>query len=91
MKARQIIAWNLRHLRVAKGLSQELLAADAGVDRAYFAKIEAQAVNVGVDVLDKLAVALNVPVCELFAAPPSNEPLPAPLAGGRKRKRPLAQ
>jgi len=35
MNGRKLVAWNLRRLRVGQQLSQEKLAADAGVDRAY--------------------------------------------------------
>ena len=31
MGGRELLAWNLRHLRTARGLSQERLAVDAGV------------------------------------------------------------
>ncbi|AYG59686.1 XRE family transcriptional regulator [Rhizobium jaguaris] len=85
MNARAIVAWNLRRIRVEKGLSQEKLAADAGVDRAYLAKVERQAVNTGVDVLDKLAGALLVEVADLFEVPAEGATPPQILRGGRKR------
>ncbi len=85
MKARAIVAWNLRRIRVQKGLSQEKLAADAGVDRAYLAKVERQAVNTGVDVLDKLANALEVNLFDLFEVPEEGAEAPPILKGGRKR------
>ncbi|WP_315860894.1 helix-turn-helix transcriptional regulator [Rhizobium leguminosarum] len=77
------MAWNLRRIRVDKGLSQEKLAADAGVDRAYFAKLERQAVNVGVDVLDKIAGALGVQLVEFFEMPEEGAEPPSVLKGGR--------
>ena len=85
MDGRGLIAWNLRKIRVAKGLSQEKLAADAGVDRAYLAKLERRSVNAGVDVLDKLATALAVGLVELFEVPADGATPPAPLRGGRKK------
>ncbi|MBY5442722.1 helix-turn-helix transcriptional regulator [Rhizobium leguminosarum] len=85
MKARAIVAWNVRRIRVGKGLSQEKLAADASVDRAYLAKLERQSVNTGVDVLDKLADALSVSVADLFEIPAEGAPPPVTLRGGRKR------
>ncbi|SFV08836.1 Helix-turn-helix [Methylobacterium sp. UNCCL125] len=79
------MAWNLRRVRVAQGLSQERLAADAGVDRAYLGGLERQAENPTVDLLDKVAEALAVPLGELFVAPAEGAPPPAPLRGGRRR------
>lgn len=80
-----MVAWNLRRVRVAQGLSQERLAADAGVDRAYLGGLERQAENPTVDLLDKVAEALAVPLGELFVAPAEDEAPPAPLRGGRRR------
>lgn len=84
MKGRALVAWNLRRVRVAQGLSQERLAADAGVDRAYLGGLERQAENPTVDLLDKVAEALAVPLSELFVAPAADEAPPMPLRGGRR-------
>jgi len=86
MRARHILAINLRNLRVDRGLTQERLAADSGVDRAYVGGIERLTENPSIDVLDKLAAALAVDVGELLATPTSNE-MPANLKVGRKPKR----
>ena len=86
MSARHILAINLRRLRVDRGLTQERLAADSGVDRAYVGGMERLSENPSIDVLDKLATALEVEVCELLATPTSNE-MPANLKVGRKPKR----
>ncbi|KQT74914.1 XRE family transcriptional regulator [Methylobacterium sp. Leaf465] len=85
MKGRALVAWNLRRVRVAQGLSQERLAADAGVDRAYLGGLERQAENPTVDLLDKVAEALAVPLGELFVAPDEGATPPEPLRGGRRR------
>ena len=85
MKGRALVAWNLRRVRVAQGLSQERLAADAGVDRAYLGGLERQAENPTVDLLDKVAGALAVPLGELFVAPMEGATVPKPLRGGRRR------
>lgn len=87
MKGRALVAWNLRRVRVAQGLSQERLAADAGVDRAYLGGLERQAENPTVDLLDKVAEALAVPVGELFVTPVPDAPKPEPLRDGRRRTR----
>ncbi|RVN00448.1 XRE family transcriptional regulator [Sinorhizobium meliloti] len=85
MNGRALFAWNLRRIRVSKGLSQEKLAADAGVDRAYFAKLERQTANAGIDMLDKLASALSVEISEFFVMPPEGAVPPSTLKGGRKK------
>jgi len=40
MNARALVARNLRRLRVRKGLSQEVLAVDAQIDRTYVSRLE---------------------------------------------------
>ena len=85
MKGRALVAWNLRRVRVAKGLSQERLAADAGVDRAYLGGLERQAENPTIDLLDRVADTLDVPLGELFVAPAAGEAAPKPLRGGRRK------
>ncbi|KQQ19563.1 XRE family transcriptional regulator [Methylobacterium sp. Leaf122] len=85
MKGRALVAWNLRRVRVAQNLSQERLAADAGVDRAYLGGLERQAENPTVDLLDKVAEALAVPLGELFVAPEAGAQAPEPLRGGRRK------
>jgi len=85
MKGRELIAWNLRRVRVARGISQERLAADAGVDRAYLGGLERQAENPTVDLLDRVAATLAVPLSELFAMPAAGEAAPLPMKGGRRK------
>ncbi len=84
MKGRALVAWNLRRIRVARGVSQEKLAADAGVDRAYLGGLERQEENPTVDLLDRVAEALSVMVSELFMEPLPGEAAPQPLRKGRK-------
>jgi transcriptional regulator with XRE-family HTH domain len=86
MNARQKLAINVRRLRVERGLTQERLAADSGVDRAYVGGIERQSENPSIDVLDKLAAALDLEVAALLGTPPSDE-MPANLKVGRKPAR----
>lgn len=86
MNGRALVAWNVRRLRVARGLSQERLAADAAVDRAYLGGLERQEENPTVDLLDRIAETLAVGVTELFLVPGPDEPPPPPLRGGRRRK-----
>jgi transcriptional regulator with XRE-family HTH domain len=67
---RQIIARNVRVARAAKGISQEALADEAGVDRSYMSRIERGITWVGVEILVKLAAVLDVEPHELLMPPP---------------------
>jgi transcriptional regulator with XRE-family HTH domain len=69
MNGRALAAWNLRRIRVKRDLSQERLAFDAGVDRSYVGGLERQEENPTVDLLDKLAKTLSVPLSEFFTEP----------------------
>lgn len=86
MKGRAIVAWNLRRLRVERGISQEKLAVDAGVDRAYLGGLERQTENPTVDLLDKIAEALALSVSELFVVPADGAESPPTLRSGRKAR-----
>lgn len=55
-----IVGQNIRMIRKSKGLSQEKLALDAGLDRSYVGGIERGERNTTVLNLFKLAQALNV-------------------------------
>lgn len=86
MDGRARLAWNVRHLRSVRGLSQEALAVDAGVATPYLSGIERGAVNPTVDVLDRIAGALGVEVDALLKPfDEAGEP-PKPLRAGRKPK-----
>jgi transcriptional regulator with XRE-family HTH domain len=84
MGSRELLAWNLRLLRTARGLSQERLAVDAGVARGWVSQIELQKGNTSLDLLDRLAHALDVPVAALLAVPEPGAEKPQPLPSGRK-------
>lgn len=84
MKGRALFAWNLRRLRLERGISQERLAADSEVDRAYLSELENKRGNPTVDLLDKLAACLEVPILEFFQIPEQGSKRPKPLPGGRK-------
>lgn len=85
MNGRALVAWNLRRIRVSQGISQEKLAADAGVDRAYLGGLERQTENPTIDLLDRVAVALSVSTTELFVQPAPGEAPPKPLRSGRRK------
>jgi transcriptional regulator with XRE-family HTH domain len=59
---REVLALNLRRHRQAAGLSQEELAARAGVDRTYVSSIERCVYAASIDVVDRFARALAMEV-----------------------------
>lgn len=73
---------------MAKGLSQEKLALEAGIDRSYVGRIERGTENVTVSALETLALILNVPVSELFSEFDDATSQPSPLPSGRKPRTP---
>lgn len=85
MDGRALVAWNLRRIRVRRGLSQERLAFDAEVDRSYVGGLERSEENPTVDVLERLANTLDVPLVEFFKAPPPGSKHPEPLRRGRRK------
>ena len=66
MDIKQKFGNNLKRLRLEKGLSQEKLALNADIDRTYIPSIEKGERNVSIVIAEKLAIALNVPITELF-------------------------
>ncbi|MCA1386012.1 MULTISPECIES: helix-turn-helix domain-containing protein [unclassified Bradyrhizobium] len=86
MRARALVAYNVRRIRVQRGIPQEQLAYDAGVDRSYMSGLERQQANPTIDLLDRLAETLGVAVSELFVRPTKGAPPPATLPKGRKPK-----
>ena len=72
MDLRQVFAVNLRRLRHARGLSQEELAHEANINRTYMSKIEKGGTWVGLEIIGKLAVVLEVEPAELLRLPQRN-------------------
>ena len=58
---------NVRRLREERGLSQETLAFEAGMQRTYVSGIERGIRNPTVTVLERLASALKVAMADLVA------------------------
>jgi transcriptional regulator with XRE-family HTH domain len=69
MDLRQLFATNLRRLRHDRKLSQEQLAHDAGVDRAYLSRVERGVTYVGLEIMGKLAAILGAEPGEFFQRP----------------------
>ena len=61
------LARNLKRIRSEKGVAQERLALDAGVDRTVVSKIEREVGNPGIETLLKLANQLGVSIVALLA------------------------
>ena len=66
---REAFAANLRRLRHAKGISQEDLAHQAGINRSYMSKLEKGASYPGLEIIAKLSTVLNVEPAELLRMP----------------------
>lgn len=63
---RETIARNIRLLRAEKGLSQEALAFDSGINRTYVSDVERGIRNISLDNISRLAKALGVPAWRLL-------------------------
>jgi transcriptional regulator with XRE-family HTH domain len=85
MKAQMIVARNIRRLRVARGISQEVLAVDASIDRTYVSRLERGLENPTVAVLERLAGALNCEAADLFDKAKVSKAAIAPLRSGRRK------
>lgn len=66
LTARELLARNLIRLRAERRFSQEALAYEAGLHRTFVAHVERRMRNISLDNLEKLAVALDVPVASLL-------------------------
>ena len=87
MHGRKLIGLNLRRLRFERSISQERLAFDANVDRSYLGGLERGEENPTVDILDRLAATLGVPIGDLFEFTKNTDKAPKSLKRGRKQKR----
>jgi transcriptional regulator with XRE-family HTH domain len=57
----------LRFLRAERGVSQEAVALDAGLNRGYYSGVERGVRNVSLTNIVKIADALGVPASDVFA------------------------
>ena len=66
MHPRAILARNLKRLRKARGLSQEALAHEAGLDRTYVSDLEREVYAASVDSLAALAAVFQIEASDLI-------------------------
>jgi len=86
MKAKRLVAWNVRRLRVERGLTQEGLALSANVDMSHLATLEIERANPTIEFLEQLADVLGVHISELFRPFAEGAQKPGTLKKGRKLK-----
>ena len=67
------MAGNIRENRRKNGFSQEKLAEKAGISTPFVAMIEISRKFPTPDVLERIAVALNIKTWQLFTVPPAPE------------------
>lgn len=67
MEPEEAFGFVLRELRKQRGLSQESLAHDAGMERNYISLLELGRNSASVKMIFKLATTLNISVSELMA------------------------
>jgi transcriptional regulator with XRE-family HTH domain len=70
MDLREVFATNLRRLRHARGLSQDALAYEAEVSRGYLSQLEKGVFYASLNIVGRLATALEVEPAELLRLPP---------------------
>lgn len=66
MSSQETFGQNVRHIRMARGLSQEELADKAGLHRTYIGSIERGERNVSLNNIVVIAQALHTSLTELF-------------------------
>ena len=73
---KETFAGNLRRLRHQRGWSQEGLAHDAKINRSYISKLERAGSYAGLEIVEKLAVILDVDPAELIRSHPGKAKKP---------------
>ena len=65
LTSREVFARNLRRARRLRDVTQETLALDAGVPRAYLSRVERGTINISIDNADALSRAIGIPLHDL--------------------------
>lgn len=66
MNVKEKLGERICELRREKSLSQEKLALKANIDRAYMHLIEKGKTNVSIELIEKIAIALEINIKDLF-------------------------
>ena len=66
MNLQQIFGETIKKIRLERKLSQETLAFEAGIDRTYISDIEKGKRNISIQVVYKLALALQISFSDLI-------------------------
>lgn len=66
MNIQEIFGLNVKKIREHKAWSQELLSEKSLLHRTYISGIERGVRNPTIEIVDRVANALNVPIAELF-------------------------
>jgi transcriptional regulator with XRE-family HTH domain len=66
MNVKEKLGQRILELRREKSLSQEKLALKANIDRAYMHLIEKGKTNVSLELIEKIAIALEIDIKKLF-------------------------
>jgi transcriptional regulator with XRE-family HTH domain len=72
LSLRLVFARNIRLVRIHAGISQEVMAAEAGLDRAFVGTLERGQRNISIDNIELICKAIGLPAHELM-----NPDLPA--------------
>ena len=84
MDIREVFARNLKRYRRAARLSQEELAHRSDIDRTYISSLERSVYAASIDVVDRLAAALEIQAADLLVRPPSARARKAPVLDGER-------
>ncbi len=69
IKLKTVLSTNIKSMRKSKGIAQERLGLDSGVDRTLVSKIERELANPSLEILHKLATCLETTVATLLTTP----------------------
>ena len=84
MAIREVFARNLRRYRRAARLSQEELAHRSDIDRTYISSLERGVYASSIDVVDRLATALEIQAADLLIRPSTARSKKAPVLGSER-------
>ena len=87
MKASTTVGRNVRRLRVAAGMPQVALAADAEVEVAHISRLERGLGNPTVAMLERIADVLGVEIVSFFMPATNSKGTQPNLRRGRKRRK----